>query len=729
MTTSISRRTFLKATGLTIAVSVTPYGFSLMNASAQKEGSFKPNVWFEITPDNKITITLGVAEMGQGSHTGLPMIIADELEADWKQLRIQQGPASQAFKNPVFDDQITVGSASVRGFYEPLRKAGAAGRAMLIKAAASTWNVPEAECQAEKGTVQHKKSGRSLSYGKLCVTAAKLQIPQNPPLKKESELRYIGKPIPRVDIPEKVAGTAIFGLDVNVPDMLYAVIARPPAYGAKPISYDQKAAEGIKGVRTTFLTPQGIFVCAESLGAAWKGREALKVKWDQGTHPGMNTDSIEKHFMEGLDKPGVIAKNVGDTKKALGEAKKKVEATYFLPFVAHATMEPMNCTAHVQKDRCDIWAPTQAQILAQIFASQISGLPMDKIDIHTTYLGCGLGRRGSFPDFIVEAVTASKTVGKPVKVVWTREEDIKYDFYRAATCQRIEAGLDSQGRVVGWSHKVACSSILKFLNPDWIQNGVDFFSLWGIVDAPIPPVYSHTVYEFPNFYVEQYLSDLPIPVCPWRSVQNAPNAFVMECFMDEVAHAAGKDPVEFRMHLLSNNMRARRVLQTAAEKAGWGKPIPKGKGRGIAQHSCFGSYVAQVADVSVNEKDGTIKVDRIVAAIDCGPAVNPNAVAAQIEGSVVEGLSTALKEEIEFASGGVKSANFDDYKIIRMSEIPPIEVHIVKSNEKIGGVGEPGITPTAPAVANAVFSATGARIRRLPFTPETVLAAIKGSKT
>jgi len=729
MTTSISRRSFLKITGLTIAVSVSPFGYKLLNASGQKEGSFKPNVWFEITPDNKITITLGISEMGQGSRTALSMIIADELEADWKQVRIQQGPASGAFKNPVFDDQITVGSASVRGFYEPLRKAGASGRAMLIKAAAQTWKVPEEECTAFKGTVKHKKSNRSLTYGQLCLKAAKLEIPKEPSLKNESEFRYIGKPMPRVDIPEKVAGTAIFGLDVNVPDMLYAVIARPPAYGAKPVSYDQKAAEGVKGVRTTFPTPQGIFVCAGSLDEAWKGREVLKVKWDQGTHPGMNTDSIEKHFMEGLDKPGAIAKNVGDVKKALSEASKKVEAIYFVPFVAHATMEPMNCTAHVQKDRCDIWAPTQAQTLAQIFASQISGLPMDKIHIHTTYLGCGLGRRGAFPDFIIEAVIASKAVGKPVKVVWSREEDIKYDFYRAATCQRIEAGLDSQGRLIAWSHKVACSSILKFLNPDWIKDGVDFFSLWGIVDAPIPPVYSHTVYEFPNFYVEQYLSDLPIPVAPWRSVQNAPNAFVMECFMDEMAHAAGKDPVEFRMHLLSNNMRPRRVLQTAAEKAGWGKPMPKGKGRGIAQHSCFGSYVAQVADVSVNERDGSVKVDRIVAAVDCGPVVNPDTVKAQIEGGVIEALSATLKEEIKFSNGGVKSANFNDYHIIRMSEIPDIEVHIVKSNEKIGGIGEPGVPPTAPAVANAVFNATGARIRRLPITPETVLAAIKNKRT
>jgi isoquinoline 1-oxidoreductase beta subunit len=438
----------------------------------------------------------------------------------------------------------------------------------------------------------------------------------------------------------------------------------------------------------------------------------------------MNTDSIEKYLMEGLDKPGAVAKNVGDVKKALEEASKKIEAIYFVPHVAHATMEPMNCTAHVQNDRCDVWAPTQSQIGTLMTASKLSGLTPDKVHVHTTLLGCGLGRRGQ-TDYVIDAVATSKAVGKPVKLVWTREEDIKYDFYRAATYQRIQAGLDSQGRVIGWSHKVACTSILKATNPAGIKDGVDIYCLWGIVDTPIPPVLSHTVYEFPNFYVEQYLSDLPIPAAPWRSVQNAPNAFVMESFMDELAHAVGKDPVEFRMHLLSNNMRARRVLQTVAEKAGWGKPVPKGKGRGIAQHSCFGSYVAQVADVSVNERDGTVKVDRIVSAVDCGPVVNPDTIIAQTEGSVIIGLSTTFKEKIEFANGGVKSANFDDYKIIRMSEIPEIEVHIIKSTEKIGGIGEPPVTPLAPAVANAVFNATGARIRRLPLTPATVLAAIK----
>jgi isoquinoline 1-oxidoreductase beta subunit len=626
------------------------------------------------------------------------------------------------------DDQLTVASASVRAFYEPLRKAGAAGRAMLVKAAAQAWKVPEGECTASQGVVKHKKSRYSLTYGQLCLMAAKLEIPKDAALKNESEFRYIGKPMRRVDIPEKVFGKAIYGLDVKVPDMLYAVIARPPAYGAKPVSFDQKAAESVKGVRKIVPAPMGIIVCAESLYAARKGRDTLQVKWDGGTHPQMDTDSVEKHFMEYLDKPGAVAAKIGDAKKALGEATKKVAATYFVPFVAHATMEPMNCTAHVLQDRCDVWAPTQGQLIAQMVASQVSGVPADKVQIHTTFLGCGLGRRAA-PDFVVEAVLASKVAGKPVKLVWTREEDIKYDHFRPAMSHRIEAGLDNQGKLIGWSHKVVCGSLLKDIDPKGIMNGVDLMSLWGILDFPGSPHNCQTAYEIPNFDVEFVMDDLPMPVAPWRSVQNGPNAFVMEGFMDELAYAAGKDPLEFRLRLLDKNMRARRVLQTVAEKAGWGKPLPKGKGRGIAQHACFGSYVAQVAEVSVNEGNGTVKVDRIVAAVDCGPVVNPDPLVAQIEGAVIEALSTTLKEQIEFAKGGVKSANFDDYHIIRMGEIPEIEVHIVKSNEKIGGIGEPGVPPTAPAVANAVFNATGARIRRIPLTPQRVLEAIKSKST
>ena len=734
MKDSLSRRDFLRGSlataGLTLAVTVTPFGYRIVNAAqggAGADPNFKPDVWFEIAPDETITIYIPNSEMGQGVRTALAMIIADELEADWDRVRPVQAPTADAFKNPLLRMQLTVGSASVRGFYEPLRKAGATGRAMLLAAGAETWKVPVGECQAVKGVVLHAKSGRSLTYGQLCNTASALAAPADAPLKQPSEFRYMGKPMPRVDIPEKVSGTGIFGLDVEVPGMLYGVTARTPAYGGKPISFDREAAERVPGVRMVVETPNGLTVCADSVEAAWEGREALGVKWGGGSHPEMDTKSIEKQFVADVDKPGAVAANKGDAAKALQEAAQRVEATYYLPFVAHATMEPMNATAHVGPDGCDIWVPTQAQTVTQIVASKMLGLPPEKVRVHTTLLGCGFGRRAR-PDFVVDAVVASKATGKPVKMVWTREEDIQYDYFRAATCQRIEAGLDDQGRVTAWSHKVACSSILRFLNPKGIKNGVDMYSLWGLVDAPNSPHRNHTAYDVPNFYVEQVLSDLPVTVAPWRSVQNAPNAFVVESFMDELAHAVGKDPIEFRLHLLSQNMRARRVLETAATKAGWGNTLPKGKGRGVAQHTCFGTYVAQVADVAVDERTGKVRVERIVVAVDCGPVVNPDTVVAQIEGAAILGISTALKEQVEFKNGGVSSANFDDYGILHMSEVPEIEVHIVDSTEQIGGIGEPGVPPVAPAVANAVFAATGARLRRLPMDPKTVLEALKSSR-
>jgi len=730
MNKPISRRSFLKITGLTIAVSATPFGYDVINASAQKEGSFKPNAWFEITPDNKITMTIGQSEMGQGTHTALSMIIADELEADWKQVRAKQGPAAKEYINPhpVLQLQITVESSSVRMFYGPLRKAAAAGRVMLIKAAAQTWKVPEAECKAFNGTVKHKKSNRSLTYGQLCLKAAKLEIPKDPPLKKESDFRYIGKPMARLDAPAKVNGTAVYGLDVSVPDMHYAVFARPPAYGAKPASFDEKAALQVKGVVKVVPAPMGIAVCAKSLDAAWKGRKALDVKWDKGVLPQMDNDFIEKTLMEELDKPGSKAMENGDARKALEGAAKKIKSTYFVPYVAHTLMEPINCTAYVREDQCDVWAPTQGQTVAQLVAGQISGLPPDKVNIHTTYMGCGLGRRAT-PDFVAEAVLASKVTGKPVKVVWTRQEDIKADRFRSATCQRVEAGLDGQGQLIGWYHKAVAGSIMKDIAPQAIKDGVDIMSLWGLVDFPNSPDGNRFLYEVPNLCIEFLISGLPLPVDAWRSVQNGPNAFVTECFIDEMAHAAGKDPLEFRLALLKESKGAQRVLMVAAEKAGWGKPLPKGQGRGIAQHHCMGTDVGMVAETVVNEKDGRVKVNRVVVAVDCGLAVNPDTVEAQIQGGVINALSTALKEEVRFANGGVKSANFDDYGVLRMSEVPDIEVHIVKGNDNMGGIGEPGVPPTAPAVGNAIFNATGARIRRIPFTLERVLAAIKSSKT
>ncbi|MBN2124766.1 MAG: xanthine dehydrogenase family protein molybdopterin-binding subunit [Deltaproteobacteria bacterium] len=732
MKASMTRRAFLKgslaAGGLTVAVSVSPLGYRLLNASDDKASlkSFKPNIWYEITPDNILTVCPGASEMGQGTHTALSMIVADELEADWKNVRVRQGGAAKEYHNPLLHEQITVASASIRGFYEPLRKAAAAGRVMLVKAAAAEWGVPEDECEAIKGSVRHKKSSRKRTYGQLCLRASKIEVPQDPPLKDPKAFRYIGRPLARLDIPPKVEGSAVFGLDVSVPDMHYGVLARPPAYGAKPVSFDEKAALQVKGVVKVVPTPMGIAVCAKTLDAAWTGRDALQVKWDQGAVPGMDNAFVEKTFMEDLDRPGSKAMERGDVGKALEGAAKKVRATYFVPFVAHALMEPINCTAHVRKDRCDVWAPTQGQTAAQMLASKVSGLPPEKVKIHTTYMGCGLGRRAA-PDFVVEAVIASKALGKPVKVVWTREEDIKYDFFRAATCHRIEAGLDGQGLLTGWSHKVVAGSIMKNIAPQAVKNGIDIMSLWGLMDFPGSPDGNTILYEIPNFYLEFLISELPVPVAPWRSVQNGPNAFVTESFIDEMAHAAGRDPIEFRMGLLKESRRACRVLETAAEKAGWGKPLTRGQGRGIAQHRCFGTYVAQVAEVSVDKKDGGIKVHRIVAAVDCGLAVNPDTVEAQIQGGIINALSTALKEEVAFAGGGVESSNFDDYGILRMSEVPEIEVHIVDSGDSMGGIGEPGVPALAPAVANAFFNATGVRIRRIPLTPKRVMEALKGA--
>ncbi len=723
----ISRRDFLKgslaAAGLSIAASITPFGTKLLDAKEAKKAAFGPTVWYDVTPDNRVTVSIPQSEMGQGVRTALAMIVADELDVAWKQIRVKESAVSPAFTNPLMGDQITVASASVRAFYEPIRKAGAAGRAMLVKAAAQTWKVPEAECAASLGVVRHTKSSRKLTYGRLCAKAAALPVIQDAPLKKESEFRYIGKPMARLDIPEKVEGKAVFGADVAVPNMLYAVLAFPPAFGAKPASFDAKAAMAVKGVQKVFPSAHGVAVCADSTDAALRGRDALNVQWGNGAMPDLDDAYVEKHYREELDKPGSVAGKRGDAKNAVAGASKKIEAVYYVPPVAHVCMEPMNCTAHVQKDRMDVWASNQAQNVFKMVGAQVAGLPPEKVYVHTTLLGGGFGRRAA-PDFMIDAIIASKVTGRPVKVLWSREDDIKGDLFRGTTCQRITAGLDGQGKLVGWSHKVVSPSLMKDIDPKAVVNGVDFMSLWGIADFPGSPHNCVFTYEAPDYYLEFLIDDLPIPVAPWRSVQNGPNAFVTECFIDELAHAAGKDPVAFRIENLQNNMRARRVIETAAQKAGWGRPTGQGRAWGIAYHTCFGTYVAQAADVSV-DKDGKIKVHKVVAAVDCGPVVNPTPIVAQIEGAIIMALGTVYREQVRFAKGGVQSANFNDYKIMRMSETPDIEVHIVKSTEKMGGIGEPGVPPLAPAVANAVFAATGARVRRLPLTPQNVLEAMK----
>jgi isoquinoline 1-oxidoreductase beta subunit len=533
----------------------------------------------------------------------------------------------------------------------------------------------------------------------------------------------MGKAMPRVDIPDKVSGKAVFGFDVDLPDLHYAVLARPPAYGAKHLSFDEKAAMAIKGVKKVVPTPRGIAVIAETLDAANKGREALNTKWDQGTHPQMDTASVEKSFIMDLDKPGASVITKGDVQKALGEAKKTYEATYYIPCVSHATMEPQTCTADVRADRCDVYIPTQGQTLSHMVATKVSGLPPEKVNIHTTFLGCGLGRRPR-PDQLIEAVISSKVLGKPVKVVYTREEDIQTDFFRSAMAHRIKGGLDNRNQLVVWDHKVSSTSLIKHLGGQ-PKNGVDGYCLWGLWDSPKSPNKANMTYQFANFSVNLVLNDLPIPVAPFRSVQNAPNAFATESFMDEMAHLAGKDPLSFRLERLTDDKRASRVLEAVALNSNWGNPLPEGWGRGIAQHRSFGTTIAEVAEVSVDPQSGVIRVHRVDVAVDCGPVVNPDPLEAQIQGAVALGVSTTLFEEVQFANGGVASANFDDYRILRMSENPEVNVHIVKSDEEIGGIGEPGIMPLAPAVANAVFNATGKRIRRLPLTPEKVLATSK----
>ena len=719
MKTLITRRQFLKTTltgaGLTIAASITPFGSRLLSAQEVKKGLFNPNVWIQITPDNIVTIIVNKSEMGQGVLTSLPMIAADELGADWKQVRFEEAPGGKKYIDPNWGMQLTGGSTSVRHMFEPLRKAGAAAREMLRTAAAQTWGVPVNECVASQNTVRHTKSGKGLTYGQLCEKASQLSIPENPPLKKENEYRLIGTSMPRLDVPDKVSGKAIFGIDSFAPDMLYATIARPPALGAKIISYDKEAAEKVPGVQKVVSVDNGIAVCATALDLAWKGRDALKPKWDRGSHPELNNEILEKTFMDHLKKEGAVALNRGSAKNALNQAVKKIETTYVLPYLAHVTMEPMNCTAHVTDNRCDIWVPTQNQSGSLQVAQKLTGLKPEQIHIHTTYLGGGFGRRG-FVDYVEEALQISKAAAKPVKLIWTREEDIQDDFYRPGYSCKIDAGVDGNGRIIAWSQKIAVQSIFEYFAPQMVKNGIDPAAVDGILEME---------YEIPNLYVEYVKMDLPIRVGFWRSVGNTQNGFTKETFVDQLAYAAKRDPLEFRLNHLKNHPRARRVLQVVAQKAGWGKPLKKGQARGIAHHFSFGTQVAQVAEVSLNQKDGTIRVHRVVCAADCGPEVNPAIITAQMKGAIIMGLSAALKERIDFSNGGIETANFYNYNELRMNEVPEIEVYLVKSKEQLGGIGEPGLPPIAPAVANAVFKAAGIRMHRLPMTPQNVMEAMK----
>ena len=702
--TQVTRRAFLETAGAAGAGLVIsfylPSGLRFRSPTA---GPFAPNAWLRIGEDESVLVIVDRSEMGQGVTTALPMLLAEELEADWSRIRIEFAPADKAYTNPMFGMQGTGGSTSVRAAYTPLRKAGAAARELLVAAAAQTWGVEKAECRAERGAVVHARSKRRLTYGKLVTKAATLGAPPDVPLKDPKDWKILGTRVRRLDTPPKVDGSAQFGIDVKVPGMLVAVVARSPVFGGKVTSFDAAKAKAVPGVRQVVQISSGVAVVADGYWPAKKGRDALAVTWDEGPTASVSSATIAQLFGQRAEQAGAVARHAGDPDGTLGSAPAKVDAVYDLPFLAHATMEPMNCTAHVRADGVDIWAPTQFQTGAQGFGAKIGGVTPDKVKVHTTYLGGGFGRRFEL-DFIQEALETSKAVGAPVKVIWSREDDIRNAQYRPANHHRMRAGLDANGQPVAWTHRIVAPSIMARVFPDTVKNGLDEEAVEGGVGMP---------YAIPNVHVDYLLTDTGIPVGFWRSVNNSYNAFAVESFIDELAHAAKKDPYEYRRDLLGKAPRYLGALNLAASKAGWGTAPPAGRARGIAVYKSFESYVAEVAEVSV-ATDGAVKVHRVVCAVDCGPVVNPSIVEAQMESAIVYGLTAALYGEIAIEGGRVKQSNFHDYQMLRLAEMPKVEVYIVPSTDAQGGVGEPGTPPIAPAVANAIFAATGKRIRKLP---------------
>lgn len=714
--TEFDRRSFLKAT--LVAGGALVFGISMptltraeekLGIPAEPAADFQPNAFIKIAPDGHVTVVVGQAEMGQGVLTSVPMIIADELEVDWKNVSYEHGPPGKEFINPALGGQITGGSATVRGLIGPLRKSAASAREMLVAAAAQQWNVPAAECRALNGEVFHPTSRRTAKYGTLLAAAAKIAPPAEPKLKDAKDFKFIGKSVKRLDTPEKVNGTGIFGMDVKVPGMLTATIMRSPVIGGKVKSFDDSKTRAVKGVRNVVMLESGVAVVADNYWTAKKGRDVLSVVWDDGKMAGVSSQKLyEADVASAANAKGVEAKKIGDVAAGRSKAAKTIEAVYWAPYLAHATMEPMNATADVRADSCEVWSGIQAQMVVQGMVAKELGFAPEKVKVNNTLLGGGFGRR--LGDYVVDAVRLSKLVGKPVKVIWTREDDMDGDFFRPSAYNKMSAGIDAAGKPVFWQHRIVSPSIMATLGP----------GLFGF--APPPDRLDDTAvegannlpYDVQNLYVDWVDNKPGVPVGFWRSVGSSHTAFSTECFLDELAHAAGKDPLAFRLSLLEKHPRHAGVLKLAAEKAGWSKPAPKGISRGIAVHESFGSYVAQVAEVSVDKKTGKVKVHRIVCAIDCGQVVNPDTVKAQMDSCIVFGLTAAFYGEITIKDGRVEQRNFYDYKMLRMNETPKIETYIVPSTEPHGGVGEPGTPPTAPAVVNAIFAATGKRIRSLP---------------
>jgi isoquinoline 1-oxidoreductase beta subunit len=730
---SIDRREFLKSSAATGVVLLVGFRLDARAGDDPAQAQEKPLVnpfdaWVRITPDNHITLILEKSEMGQSVMTALPMILAEELCVDWKQVAIEQAPT-----NPKIYDHGTGGSGSVAGAWLPLRRAGAAAREMMITAAAARWNVSRDTCVAKNGGILHGARKNFLTYGELVGDAAKLPIPdlKTVPLKNSNDFTIIGHDMPRVDAKEKANGSAKFGIDSRVPGMLYAAVARCPVFGGKVKSFDAAAVKKIAGVRDVItidavekgaFTAGGVVVLADNSWAAMEGRNALKIVWDEGPGASESSDTLNGQFRENAAKPGKVVRNEGDADATLTSAAKKIEAVYEIPFAAHATMEPMNCTVQIRADGAEAWVPTQAPQWAQEVIAGVSGLPKESVVVHTTLMGGGFGRRYQ-ADFVMEAAQVAKATGKPVMVLWSREDDMQHDFYRPASYHKMQGAVSGDGALAAWKHFQTSTSI----DAIWGEKGEAEAESSEFGTALFIP------YQTPHFRVEYTLAKSHVPRAWWRSVEHSSSGFVVESFVDELASLAGADPLEYRLRLIGNDRaipdfsnpkegkplntaRLKGVLKLAAEQAKWGTPLPKGVARGIAGYYSFETYTACVAEVSVENK--AIKVHRLVYAVDCGRPINPDGIRAQVESAAIYGLSAALHDAITIRGGRVEQGNFNDYDVPRISETPRTEVHVVASTEEPTGIGEPGLPVVTPAICNAVFAWTHKRIRRLPVRPE-----------